>query len=78
MQAAIGVLGAVSVAAALRARGEASDRLVRVEHLNGFFDAYGELEGLGPRARLVRGSVVRTARKLADGLVWPRSGKAVG
>ncbi|XVU29147.1 PrpF domain-containing protein [Actinoplanes sp. CA-054009] len=78
VHAAIGVLGAVSVAAALRARGEANDRLVRVEHPSGFFDAYVDLEGEGPRARLVRSSVVRTARKLSDGLVWPRGGKVIG
>ncbi|WP_097326796.1 PrpF domain-containing protein [Paractinoplanes atraurantiacus] len=78
VHAAIGVLGAVSVAAALRARGEASDRLVRVEHPSGYFDAYVDLEGEGPQARLVRSSVLRTARKLSDGLVWPRSGKAIG
>ncbi|GAA0447567.1 hypothetical protein Ade02nite_60040 [Paractinoplanes deccanensis] len=76
VHAAIGVLGAVSVAAALRARGEAAERLVRVEHPSGFFDAYVDLEGTGPQTRLVRSSVVRTARKLSDGLVWPRSGKA--
>jgi 4-oxalomesaconate tautomerase len=78
VHAAIGVLGAVSVAVALRARGEAAGRLVRVEHPSGFFDAYVDLEGEGPRTRLVRSTVVRTARKLSDGLVWPRSGKAIG
>ncbi|MEV4346816.1 PrpF domain-containing protein [Actinoplanes sp. NPDC049596] len=78
VHAAIGVLGAVSVAAALRARGEANNRLVRVEHPSGFFDAYVQLEGVGPKARLVRSTVVRTARKLSDGLVWPRTGKATG
>jgi 4-oxalomesaconate tautomerase len=78
VHAAIGVLGAVSVAVGVRISGTvvslAGERLVRIEHPTGLFDVGVELDG----TRLVRSSVVRTARKLADGLVWPRSGKALG
>lgn len=79
---AIGVLGAVSVAAGVLAPGTvastsgATGDPVRVEHPSGFFDVSVELDGDGPDTRLRRSSVVRTARKLSDGLVWPRSGKA--
>ena len=76
VHAAIGVLGAVSVAVALRAAGTAVDRLVRIEHPTGTFDVYVDLEGDGRDTRLRRSSVVRTARKLSDGLVWPRRGAA--
>jgi 4-oxalomesaconate tautomerase len=77
VHAAIGVLGAVSVAIGLRALGETTGRLVRIEHPTGIFDVYVDLDGEGPDTRLRRSSVVRTARKLSDGLVWPRSGKAL-
>ena len=76
---AIGVLGAVSVAAAVRTAGTAAHlpggAEVRVEHPTGVFDVTVELGGTGPATRLCRSAVVRTARKLADGLVWPRSGE---
>jgi 4-oxalomesaconate tautomerase len=81
---AIGVLGAVSVAAAVRApgtvahRAEATEPLVRVEHPTGTFDVTVDLDGGGPATRLRRSAVVRTARKLSDGLVWPRRGEADG
>ncbi|MEV0636243.1 4-oxalomesaconate tautomerase [Streptomyces sp. NPDC050619] len=81
----IGVLGAASVAAGLRIDGSVgadlaaldadsdSDR-VRVEHSSGFLDIESSLaatpEGL-PSAR--RTAVVRTARKIFDGTVFPRS-----
>jgi 4-oxalomesaconate tautomerase len=32
---------------------------------------------VGPASTVRSSSVVRTARKLSDGLVWPRSGKAI-
>jgi 4-oxalomesaconate tautomerase len=79
---AIGVLGAVSVAAALRTPGTVAtpdvpvDRLVHIEHPTGTFDVVVDLNAGGPASRLRRSSVVRTARKISDGLVWPRSGKA--
>ncbi|MGW0335675.1 4-oxalomesaconate tautomerase [Streptomyces sp. NPDC003011] len=79
----IGVLGAASVAAGLRIEGgvgaglaeldPASDR-VRVEHPTGFLDIESSLattpDGL-PSVR--RTAVVRTARKIFDGTVFPRS-----
>jgi len=80
VHAAIGVLGAVSVAAAVRTPGTVAapdapaDRLVRIEHPTGTFDVAVELDGDGPATRLRRSAVVRTARKISDGLVWPRSG----
>jgi 4-oxalomesaconate tautomerase len=80
---AIGVLGAVSVAVGVVApgtvahRSAASDR-VRIEHPTGALDVSVELDGSGPETRLRTSAVVRTARKLFDGLVWPRAGKATG
>ncbi|MEU2286977.1 4-oxalomesaconate tautomerase [Streptomyces sp. NPDC013178] len=79
----IGVLGAAGVAAGLRIEGSVgadlarlapgSDR-VRIEHPTGFLDIESSLgstpEGL-PTAR--RTAVVRTARKIFDGTVFPRS-----
>jgi 4-oxalomesaconate tautomerase len=84
VHAAIGVLGGVSVAAGVRAPGTvanssaAVDRRVRIEHPTGSFDVYVDLDGSGPGTRIRKSAVVRTARKLSDGLVWPRSGKATG
>ena len=83
VHAAIGVLGAVSVAAAVRADGTVADvpsdgnDLVRIEHPTGSFDVYLELDGEADRTSVRRSAVVRTARKLFDGRVWPRSGKAL-
>jgi 4-oxalomesaconate tautomerase len=79
----IGVLGAAGVAAGLRIDGSVgaelaalrpdSDR-IRIEHPTGFLDLESSLgitpEGL-PTAR--RTAVVRTARKLFDGTVFPRA-----
>ncbi|MFE9675289.1 4-oxalomesaconate tautomerase [Streptomyces sp. NPDC006259] len=79
----IGVLGAAGVAAGLRMEGSVGagparlepgvDR-VRIEHPTGFLDIETSLEstpeGL-PSAR--RTAVVRTARKIFDGTVFPRS-----
>lgn len=80
---AIGVLGAVSVAtAALAGSGPASSvadlsdsssgRVV-VEHPTGTLDAVVELQGVGAALTAVRSGIVRTARKLMDGTVFPRS-----
>jgi 4-oxalomesaconate tautomerase len=79
----IGVLGAASVAAGLRIEGSVgaeiaetdpgSDR-VRIEHPTGFLDIESSLGTTGdglPCAR--RTAVVRTARKIFDGTVFPRS-----
>ncbi|MEU0026632.1 4-oxalomesaconate tautomerase [Streptomyces sp. NPDC006335] len=79
----IGVLGAASVAAGLRIEGGVgtgiaaidprSDR-VRIEHPTGFLDIESSVaaapEG-SPSAR--RTAVVRTARKIFDGTVFPRA-----
>ncbi|OQR59833.1 4-oxalomesaconate tautomerase [Streptomyces maremycinicus] len=79
----IGVLGAASVAAALRIEGgvgadlariDAGSDRIRIEHPTGFLDIESSLgatpDGL-PRVR--RTAVVRTARKIFDGTVFPRS-----
>ncbi|MEU3660461.1 4-oxalomesaconate tautomerase [Streptomyces sp. NPDC032940] len=75
----IGVLGAASVAAGLRAPGgvgegiaalPASGDLVRVEHPTGFLDVEVRVDP-GPLV-VRRTAVVRTARKIFDGTVFPR------
>ncbi|MFE3031457.1 4-oxalomesaconate tautomerase [Streptomyces canus] len=79
----IGVLGAAGVAAGLRIAGTVGDGLaltdpgsdrVRIEHPTGFMDIESSVaagpDGL-PRAR--RTAVVRTARKIFDGTVFPRA-----
>ncbi|WP_030935622.1 4-oxalomesaconate tautomerase [Streptomyces sp. NRRL S-646] len=79
----IGVLGAASVAAGLRIEGGVAAELarldaggdrIRIEHPTGFLDIESSLattpDGL-PTAR--RTAVVRTARKIFDGTVFPRS-----
>ena len=80
VHAAIGVLGAVSVATGVRTPGTVAGSpggpLVRVEHPTGSFDVTVALDGSGPATRLRTSAVVRTARKLSDGLVWPRRGEA--
>jgi 4-oxalomesaconate tautomerase len=78
VHAAIGVLGAVSVAAGVVAPGTVAHRpvrggLVQVEHPSGTFDVRVELDGSGAQAGVRSSAVVRTARKLFDGVVWPRS-----
>jgi 4-oxalomesaconate tautomerase len=79
---AIGVLGAVSVAVAVRTPdtvahpGPPVDRNVHIEHPTGTFDVAIDLAFAGPATRVSRSTLVRTARKLFDGLVWPRDGKA--
>ena len=79
---AIGVLGAVSVATAILLPGSAvygvgstpSDDTVRLEHPTGFFDAVVAVETTDDGAIDVRrAGIVRTARKLMDGTVFPRS-----
>ena len=81
VHAAIGVLGAVSVAAAVLAPGTVADFAgaaspIRIEHPTGTFEVHCALDEAGDRVR--SSAMVRTARKLADGLVWPRAGKATG
>ncbi|MET7702404.1 4-oxalomesaconate tautomerase [Streptomyces sp. NPDC005485] len=79
----IGVLGAASVAAGLRVRGGVGAELaelpargdrMRIEHPTGFIDIESSL-GATPEGlpAVYRTAVVRTARKLFDGTVFPRS-----
>ncbi len=78
---AIGVLGAVSVATACLLPGSAAAGLaditpgsdiVRLEHPTGSFDATVRL-GPGPGLEVRGAGIVRTARKLMDGVVFPRT-----
>lgn len=79
----IGVLGAASVAAGLRLPGgvgegiarlpDSGDR-VRVEHPTGFLEIDVRVDPALPVVR--RTAVVRTARKIFDGTVFPRSAAA--
>jgi len=73
---AIGVLGAVSVATACLLPGtpagsvsEIDSPVITLEHPTGSFDARVEMEG----GEVRRAGIVRTARKLMDGVVYPRS-----
>ncbi|HEU4895621.1 MAG TPA: 4-oxalomesaconate tautomerase [Acidimicrobiia bacterium] len=73
---AIGVLGAVSVATACLLPGTPAHRVAEIdspvitlEHPTGTFDARVEMEGDEVR----RAGIVRTARKIMDGFVYPRS-----
>jgi len=73
---AIGVLGAVSVATACLLPGSPASSVsqihspvVTLEHPTGSFDARVEMEG----GEVRRAGIVRTARKLMDGVVYPRS-----
>ena len=79
---AIGVLGAVSVATAALVPGSAVDGVtvdpigdtVRLEHPTGFFDAVIQTEAKDDGGvEVVRAGIVRTARKLMDGMAFPRS-----
>ena len=80
----IGVVGAISVAAGAllpgsvaekdldTGAGEASSSALRIEHPTGFFDVEAELSRDNGDYSLGRSAVIRTARKLFDGQVWPR------
>jgi len=80
---AIGVLGAVSVATAallpgspaasvLRSGAEQSGTIV-CEHPSGSFTATLEVDLAGPLPEVRRAGIVRTARKLMDGTVYPNA-----
>jgi 4-oxalomesaconate tautomerase len=78
---AIGVLGAVSVATACLLPGSAAAQLarlhpssdrIRIEHPSGSFDATVRLDP-GPEPNIIGAGIIRTARKLMDGMVFPRS-----
>jgi 4-oxalomesaconate tautomerase len=70
----IGVLGAVSVAVAISVSGDGMANITPgqtrfdIEHPSGHTEVEAELDG----HRLVRSGVVRTARRLFDGTVFPR------
>ena len=79
----IGVLGAASVAAGLRIEGGVGAELaavptghdrIRIEHPTGFLDIESSLRRApGGEPSAARTAVVRTARKIFDGLVFPRA-----
>jgi 4-oxalomesaconate tautomerase len=80
---AIGVLGAVSVATAallpgapaaeMLRPGAGADGTVTCEHPTGVFTTTVDVDTSGDIPRVRRAGIVRTARKLMDGTVYPRS-----
>ena len=76
---AIGVLGAVSVAAGALTAGtvatvaEATDGVQLVEHPTGALEVDIRMTGDGAATSVESSSLVRTARKIMDGQVWPRA-----
>ena len=77
---AIGVLGAVSVATAALLPGTPAAEVhvpgapgsVVLEHPTGSFEAAVALEMVGGEPVIERAGIVRTARKLMDGIIFPR------
>jgi len=76
----IGVLGAVTVATALLLPGAAGAELARlpasgyvidIEHPSGHLEVEVEIDAAGDPPRVLRAGVVRTARKLFDGTIYP-------
>jgi 4-oxalomesaconate tautomerase len=81
LHSSIGVLGAVSVVTALLLDGAvghdvaqvaAGDTRMDVEHPTGHLEVEVEVDGEADPPRVRRSGVVRTARKLFDGTVFPR------
>jgi 4-oxalomesaconate tautomerase len=79
----IGVLGAVSVATALLLDGAVGRDLAAlapgqarfdIEHPTGHLAVEVEIDSGGRPPKVIRSGVVRTARKLFDGVVFPREG----
>ena len=77
----IGVLGAISVATALLIDGAAGadladvkpgQRRFDIEHPTGHLEVEAEVDTTSQPPRVIRSGVVRTARKLFDGTVFPR------
>jgi 4-oxalomesaconate tautomerase len=81
----IGVLGAVSVGTAIMVPGAVGHDLavlaeppdggaprLSVEHPSGALQVEAELDTSASPPRVIRSGVVRTARKLFDGTVFPR------
>ena len=52
-------------------------RRVRIEHPTGFFDVDVDVRPAGETYEVERSAVIRTARKLFDGQVWPRDPQGV-
>jgi 4-oxalomesaconate tautomerase len=78
----IGVLAAVTVATAAMIEGSVAARayrpvgdLVRLEHPTGWFDAVVEVAAGPHGVHVGRSAIVRTARLLLDGTVFPRPAK---
>ena len=77
---AIGVLGGISVAVAAMLPGTPAAEVaapvvagvVALAHPTGTFDAVVELDVAGPEVAVERVGILRTARKLMDGIVYPR------
>ncbi len=82
--ASIGVFGAVSVATAcvlpgtiayaLAERPVGRIKVMNVEHPTGKFEVRLELSGTDDAPTVERGGLIRTARALFDGIVYPRAG----
>lgn len=81
VHSSIGVLGAVSVAAgcldpATVASGfavPADAAPIRIEHPTGWLDVFVSVRDTNGATEVASSAVVRTARKLFDGYVWPRA-----
>jgi 4-oxalomesaconate tautomerase len=80
LHTSIGVLGAITVATALRLPGgtgaelaafPSTGHVVDVEHPTGHMAVTVELDASGPQPRVVSAGVIRTARKIFDGTVFP-------
>ena len=78
------MLGAVSVATALLLDGAVGRDLAAVqpgqtrfdiEHPTGHLQVEAEVDHAGQPPRVLRSGVVRTARKLFDGVVYPRAAR---
>jgi 4-oxalomesaconate tautomerase len=84
LHTSVGVLGAVTVATALRIPGGTGSELaafpsaghvVDVEHPTGHLAVEIELDTAASPPRVISAGVIRTARKLFDGVVFPAPGK---
>ncbi len=80
LHTSIGVLGAITVATALRLPGgtgaelaafPAMGQIVDVEHPTGHIEVALELDTSARPPRVLSAGVIRTARKLFDGTVFP-------
>ena len=85
LHTSIGVLGAVTVATALRIPGGTGSELaafpsaghvVDVEHPSGHLAVELELDTAARPPRVISAGVIRTARKLFDGVVFPAPGRS--